>query len=192
MKVLGVIIAGGKSSRMGQDKALLIWRGKALIAHVADRMLPQVDKLVINANDDRFERLSFLVAKAGTAAEIEIIPDRLEIESPVAGLHAALTYAVEHGFQAVLSAPCDGPLLPGDLRRRLEGPCAAIACSAGQDHFLTGYWPVNSLPLTSRVRRVQDFAEATKARRVAWEVKGRDPFINLNTPEDVARLSENP
>ena len=60
MKVLGAIIAGGKSTRMGQDKALLEWAGHTLIEHVAARLLQQVDQLVINANDDRFKALALL------------------------------------------------------------------------------------------------------------------------------------
>jgi len=182
MRVLGAIIAGGKSSRMGQDKALMLWRGKMLIEHVAERLGPQVDALVINANDDRFD---FPVPHL-------FLPDLLDIGTPLAGLHAVLTYAAENSFDAVLSAPCDTPLLPEDLRLRLKGEGAAIACSGGQAHFLTGLWPLATLPLLAGLHRVQDFATATKARRVEWAVQDHDPFTNLNTLEDMAHLSEKP
>ena len=125
-------------------------------------------------------------------ARIEIVRDILKIDSPIAGLHAALTYAAQKGFDALVSAPCDAPFLPEDLRQRLEGQGSAIACSAGQAHFLTGFWPVDSLPLIAGQRRMQEFAEVSKARRVEWTVVRHDPFANLNTLEDVARLSENP
>ena len=185
MKVLGCIIAGGKSSRMGRDKALMEWRGKPLIEHVATRLAPQVDRLVINANSDA-EQFAFL--------NFAVIADRLEIATPVAGLHAALSYAAEQGFDAVLTTPCDSPLLPIDLRERLHGPGAAIAMSAGQPHYLTGFWPVSTVALFEppTLRRVMDFADAAKARHVEWNASGLDPFTNLNTPEDLASLLEIP
>ncbi len=216
MRVLGAIIAGGKSSRMGQDKALMVWRGKALIERVIERLEPQVDELVINANRplppmpsgegrvglvQRKHDLTpntlnhphpALPREERRRGPIRVIPDLLNIGTPLAGLHAVLTYALENSFDAVLSAPCDAPLLPEDLRLRLQGDGAAIACSGGQAHFLTGLWPAATLPLLIGLRRVQDFAAATKARRVEWAVQGHDPFTNLNTPEDLARLSENP
>ena len=182
MRVLGCIIAGGKSSRMGRDKALIEWRGKALITHVAERLEPQVDLLVINANSE-YPQLGF-----------QVISDWIDTRTPLAGLHAALQFAHDSGFDAVITAPCDSPLLPLDLRARLQGPSSAIAASAGQAHYLTGFWPVAVLAACKKhyYRRVQDFAAAVQARQVEWQVEGHDPFVNLNTPEDLAALSEKP
>ncbi|MEO9168496.1 MAG: molybdenum cofactor guanylyltransferase [Aestuariivirga sp.] len=176
MKVLGAIIAGGKSSRMGQDKAFIEWRGKNLLTHVIERLSPQVDVLIINSNADpaRFA--------------LPVMADQIETGTPVAGLHAALTYASEHGFDAVLTSPCDTPLLPLDLRARLSGSGAAIAVSSGQAHYLTGLWPVECLKLLDGLIRVKDFAAKAKARQVEWLVKEYDPFININTPQDVLDL----
>ncbi|MEP6826858.1 MAG: molybdenum cofactor guanylyltransferase, partial [Aestuariivirga sp.] len=180
MRVLGCIIAGGKSTRMGRDKALIEWRGKALILHVIDRLEPQVDRLVINANSAHLD-LGF-----------QVISDRIDTGTPLAGLHAALHFASVNGFDAVITAPCDSPLLPHDLRTRLQGPNAAIAASAGQAHYLTGFWPVAVLSqfIAHKFSRVADFVAATQARQVEWQVEGHDPFVNLNTPEDLVALSE--
>lgn len=170
---------------MGRDKALMEWRGKPLIKHVAERLSPQVECLIINANSD-IEQFAFL--------NFAVIADRLEITTPVAGLHAALSYAAEQGFDAVLTAPCDSPLLPIDLRERLQGPGAAIAVSSGQPHYLTGFWPVSTVALfePSTLYRVMDFADAAKARQVQWSALGFDPFTNINTPEDLASLLQIP
>ncbi len=185
MRVLGAVIAGGKSSRMGQDKALIIWQGKPLIQHVVERLSPQVDGLVVNANGARAD-LAFL--------GLPVIADMISVGTPLAGLQAILVYAFEHGFDAVLSAPCDCPLLPLDLRRRLEGKGAAIASSGGQDHYLTGFWPTSlgRLLVGPALRRVKDFAAAAHARPVQWDSAGDDPFLNVNTPEEFQRLSEKP
>ena len=178
MKVLGAIIAGGKSSRMGQDKAFIEWQGKILIAHVIERLSPQVDAVIINSNSDP-ERFT-----------LPVVADLIETRTPIAGLHAALTYASARGFDAVLTSPCDTPLLPPDLYARLSGEGAAIATSDGQAHFLTGLWPVECLNLLHGLVRVKDFAGATKARQVDWPVKDYDPFINVNTPQDLQNLSQ--
>ncbi len=103
MTILGAIIAGGKSSRMGQDKALMDFHGRPLISAVAERIRPQVDWLIFNANGDaaRFANLG-----------CEVVPDRYDTGTPLSGLHAALSFGAEQGFDAVLTVPCDTPFLP--------------------------------------------------------------------------------
>ncbi|MBG1233716.1 molybdenum cofactor guanylyltransferase [Aestuariivirga litoralis] len=185
MKILGAIIAGGKSSRMGQEKALMEFRGRPLIAEVAARLGAQVDALVINANGDatRFQTLG-----------LDVVPDRYETHSPLAGLHAALSCGAEQGFDAVLTVPCDGPFLPLDLAARLKPVLPAIAASQGQAHYLTGLWPSDlaallDLELKSGLVRVMDWAALAKAREVEWTAASGDPFANLNTPEDFRAAS---
>jgi len=180
MQILGVIIAGGKSSRMGQDKALMDFHGKKLISVVAERIRPQVDWLVFNANGDatRFQTLG-----------CEVVPDRYDAGTPLSGLHAALSFGAEEGFDAVLTVPCDTPFLPADLVAQLKPTLPAIAASGGQAHYLTGLWPVDLLPLLELelkdgLQRVKDWAAIAKVRAVEWPITPRDPFANLNTPEE--------
>ena len=189
MKILGAIIAGGTSSRMGQEKALIDIDGVPLIERVASRLRFQVDGLVINANGDpnRFTALGY-----------PIVADELkDIGTPLAGIHAVLHHAVANGFKAVVTVPSDTPFLPLDLVLRLaEGGShkgAAIAMTHGQSHYLTGIWTVALLPALERrmkndnLRRVQDFATAAEAERVVWGDQPHDPFFNINTPEDLKR-----
>ena len=180
MQILGAIIAGGKSSRMGRDKALMDFQGRPLISVVAERLRPQVDWLVFNANGDatRFAHLG-----------CEVVPDRYDMHTPLAGLHAALTFGAEQGFDAVLTAPCDTPFLPLDLVARMKNAAPAIAMSGRQDHYLTGLWPTDllallELELKSGLQRVMDFAALAKVHRVEWPVTPQDPFANLNTPKE--------
>jgi molybdopterin-guanine dinucleotide biosynthesis protein A len=184
MKLAGVIIAGGRSSRMGgNEKALIAVDGKPLIQRVIERLRPQVDQLAINANGDpsRFVRFGLPVFK-----------DRLPIGTPLAGIEVALRWAAEAGADQVLTVPSDAPDLPFDLVVRLAGSSPAIAASGGQDHYLTGLWPVGLLDLlaaaieTEGLRAVKDFARLANVNRVTWDVGTRDPFLNLNSPEDIA------
>ena len=186
MRIAGVIIAGGSSSRMGREKALAMLAGKALLSHVIERIASQATAVVINANGDS-ERFA--------AFGLTVIADRLtEIGTPLAGLHAALSFAREEGFDAVLTVPSDAPFLPRDLTPRLAEvhSAAVIAASGGQQHFLTGLWShalLEALEAAIRdggVVRVKDWAKSCGAAVVDWPDEPYDPFFNVNTPEDLA------
>ena len=176
MRTLGAIIAGGRSRRMGADKLTLTLHGTRIIDHVIARLAPQVDALIINANDD-----------AQRFAGSTVVPDLRPSASPLAGLHAVLTYAAARGFTHVLTTSGDTPFLPDDLFARLSAHGAAIAASAGRDHYLIGLWPVSTLPLLTEDKiRVRDWVDAVQAMRVMWD---GDPFFNINTPDDLAEAA---
>ena len=186
MRIAGVIVAGGRSSRMGQEKAFTVLDGMTLLQHVAGRLAAQVSQIAINANGDvdRFSATGFMV-----------IPDLSgDIATPLAGLRAALRFARGNGFDGVLTVPSDVPFLPSDLAIRLSAANsqAAIASSGGQVHFLTGLWShllLERLDLLMDVKqmvRVKDWATACQAAIIEWPAKPYDPFFNINTPEDLA------
>jgi molybdenum cofactor guanylyltransferase len=189
MKILGAIIAGGRSSRMGgREKAFLDLGGVPLLERVWSRIRFQVHDVIINANGDgsRFARFG-----------LPVIADTVHtVQTPLAGLHAALTYAVTENFDAVLTVPTDSPFLPLDLVDRLEeegrATGAAVAMSDGQVHYLTGLWSTALAPvLDEAIRsdglvRVQDFERRVHTEEVVWATAPHDPFLNINTPEDLA------
>jgi molybdenum cofactor guanylyltransferase len=189
MKILGAIIAGGHSTRMGGvEKSFLALAGATLLERTLSRLRFQVDDVVINANGD---------ASRFAATGVVVVGDVLtDVRTPLAGLHAALSYGASQGFDAVVTVPSDAPFLPLDLVKRLleggEVSGAAIARSAGQDHYLTGIWttamakPLGRLIETEDMKRVQDFVTRAKAEKVVWAAVPHDPFFNINTPEDLA------
>ena len=189
MRIAAVIIAGGRSSRMGEEKALLQLGGKPLLGHVIQRIAPQVTAIIINANGDARRYAEFALA---------VIADlRPEVGTPLAGLHAGLLWARAEGFDAVLTVPCDCPFLPGDLVAKLLGANAqaAIAASGSQRHFLTGLWHCALLETLEHaidhegMFRVKDWAAACQAVAVGWADEPYDPFYNVNTPEDLAEAA---
>jgi molybdenum cofactor guanylyltransferase len=186
LRIFGVILAGGEGRRMGgRDKALLTLAGRPLIAHVLNRLEPQVERVLISANGDaaRFSALGCRV----------VADDRPQ--GPLSGVLAALRAASAMGATHVVSTPVDTPFLPGDLvpqlllkaETSLEG--LAFAADATGDHPATALWPVALAPalavfLASGEAKVTRFAEAHGAARAVFP----DPraFLNLNTPEDLA------
>ena len=188
MKILGAIIAGGRSTRMGgREKSLLVLDNVTLIERVLSRLRFQCDDVIINANGEQSRFGHF-----GSAIIADSLPDP---SSPLWGLHAALDYGNMLGFDAVATTPVDAPFLPLDLVQRLteagEVTGAAIARSGAQNHHLTGLWttalakPLENLILDQGFKRVQDFATKAKAEIVQWSDMPHDPFFNINTPEDL-------
>ncbi len=192
MKILGAIIAGGQSSRMGgQEKAFVVLDGVCLLERLLSRLRFQVDKVVINGNGDK-DRFKGFACK--------VIADSLTgVGTPLVGMHGVLAYGAEHGFDAVVTVPSDSPFIPLDLVEKLvaagEATGAAFARSGGQDHYLTGIWttamarPLERLIVENDLRRVQDFAARVKAAKVVWPSLPHDPFFNINTAEDL-KLAE--
>jgi len=182
MRLLGLVIAGGSARRMGFEKTFARIGGRTILERIITTLSPQVDSLIINANGD-----SARFADTCLAVVADLRP---EIGTPLAGIHAGLRMARRDGFAAVLTVPSDCPFLPADLATRLS-PGPSVAASGGMDHVLTGLWPVNLLQsledgLDSGLRRVKDWAAICRARSVEWPVSPFDPFLNLNTPADLA------
>lgn len=188
MRIFGVILAGGKGQRMGgADKAFLPLAGRPLVAHAIARLEPQVERLAISANGN--------AARFGFG--LPVLADPAGAMGPLAGILAALNWAAPLGATAVLSAPVDGPFLPGDLCPRLclageNAPFGlAIARAGGRLHPTFGLWPVQLAgPLAQFLAsgakpKVMDFARAHAAAAADFADDGS--FDNLNTPEDLAR-----
>jgi molybdopterin-guanine dinucleotide biosynthesis protein A len=186
MRVAAVIVAGGRSSRMGREKLFKPLRGRMILDWIRARLEHQTGAIFINANGDP-ERFH--------ATGLGVIADLRRAGMPLAGLHAALHLARERGFGCVLTVPSDTPFLPDDLVARLaevQRP-AAIASSGGQMHYLTGLWSPDLLHDVEqaldapRLPRLMDFARHCGAAVVDWPVHPFDPFFNVNTPEDLAQ-----
>ncbi|MFQ6018748.1 MAG: molybdenum cofactor guanylyltransferase MobA, partial [Kiloniellaceae bacterium] len=141
--VAGVLLAGGRSRRMGGgDKCLRALAGKPVLAHVVARAKPQVGPLLLNANGDpaRFADFGLPVAADVVAG----------FAGPLAGVLTGLEWAAQHAPACayLASFACDAPFLPVDLVARLvsaveaEGADLACAASGGRSHPVFGLWPV--------------------------------------------------
>jgi molybdopterin-guanine dinucleotide biosynthesis protein A len=218
--ILGVILAGGQARRMGGgDKGLKILGERPLIAHVIERLRPQVAGQLLNANGDpvRFAQL-------GLPVVADSIPDH---PGPLAGILAGLDWAAIHqpASRWIVTVPGDGPFLPSDLVTRLaaglggsglgdsglsdssQGSSASVASGAiasgraavarydGRLQSVTGIWSVTlrqdlrAAILDDKLRRVEDWLKRCNAAAVDFPLQVPDPFLNVNTPEDLARAA---
>jgi molybdenum cofactor guanylyltransferase len=183
--VSGIILAGGLGRRMGGvDKGLQPLHGKPMIEHVLARLAPQVQEIVINANQN---------AERYGAFGHRVVPDVIGgFSGPLAGLHA--------GLQAItrplaVTVPCDSPFLPHDLVARLQRHLGdndlAVAKTGDQPHpvfALVRQSVAGNLEtfLASGGRKIDAWYAALKVVEVAFDDEA-DAFRNINTIEELNR-----
>lgn len=183
--VTGVVLAGGLGRRMGGvDKGLQPLRGRPMVEWVVERFSPQVDELLINANQnpDVYGRLGS-----------RVVPDEIGgFAGPLAGLHRGLT---ESRYDLVATVPCDSPFLPHDLVSRLRaaldsaGADLAVAITGNQPHPVFCLCRRSVLPsltafLESGGRKIDAWYSALQVAEVAFDDEA-EAFSNINTPAEL-------
>ncbi|HUN67719.1 MAG TPA: molybdenum cofactor guanylyltransferase MobA [Burkholderiales bacterium] len=181
--VTGIVLAGGLGRRMGGvDKGLQLLHGKPMVAAVLARLAPQVDEILINANQnpEAYARFGY-----------RVVPDAIGgFAGPLAGLHAGMS-AASHPL--VLTVPCDSPFLPPDLFFRLHENMGdkdlAVAKTGEQPH------PVFALVRSSVLKNLENFLAEGGRKIDAWYASLKvievsfddeaDAFRNINTPEEL-------
>jgi molybdopterin-guanine dinucleotide biosynthesis protein A len=188
--IAGVVLAGGRSSRMGgRDKAFALLAGVPLIDRVTARLRPQVREGAISAGADR---------SRFAALGVPVLADPVAgMPGPLAGLLAGLKWAGERAFTHVATAAVDTPFFPMDLVARLADGArhdgVAVARSAGRVHPVFALVPVDladdldGFLAGGGSRRAGDWLARHDPAVVDFAfVEGIDPFFNINTPEDLA------
>lgn len=187
-----VVLAGGLGRRMGGgDKPMREIGGRAILDHVVERLEPQCDGLLLNANGDpeRFARFGLPVV-ADTVAGYP---------GPLAGILAALEWTAQNrpSVEWVVSAAGDCPFLPRDLVARLqrarqaEGADLAVAASGGQVHPVIGLWKValrddlRRALVEEDLRKIDRWTARYRLATVSWPGEPVDPFFNANTVDDL-------
>lgn len=190
--IAGVILAGGLSRRMGGgDKCLRELAGRPLLAHIVERVRPQVASLVLNANGDpaRFSAFGLPVVADSVAG----------FAGPLAGILAGLdwTAALAPRCKRMASFAADAPFVPRDLVARLvaaadaENADLACAASAGQAHPVFGLWRVDlrealrDALVREQIYKVDRWTARYKLVQVDFSSEPLDPFFNANRPEDL-------
>ena len=187
---LGVILAGGKATRMGGgDKGLLPLGEGTILDQVIARLAPQVAGMALNANGD---------AARFAALGMPVLADSIEGHpGPLAGVLAGLDWAAGQGAESIVTVAADTPFFPCDLVPRLqlaaEGMAQPLALAATPDgrQPTFGLWPVAlrddlRAALQEGLRKVVMWTDRHGGREALFNEAG-EPFFNVNTPEDLGK-----
>ncbi len=180
----GFVLAGGRSSRMGQDKALLPWKGSTLIESVARKVFDAAGNVTLIGSPDRYGNLGF-----------PVISDKLEGCGPLGGLHAALSTTTAEWNVLVA---CDMPAVTRELLEELlaaaeaSGADALVPSTPGGLEPLCAVYHVRLLPVVesaihSKHLKMHDFVSTIHASNNAclWPAPDATVFRNINTPEQL-------
>lgn len=184
----GLILAAGRSSRMSSGHKVVAKLGdQPLLQHVINRLEPQVDSLVINADPEICGKQSY-----------PLIADRLEgYRGPLMGLYTGLTNPYLSSAEYLLTVPCDGPFMPSNLATKLRvlimAQKADIACIRyqGQTEPMFSLWhkrviPVIEQALLANQGGFKSLFEDLQTAYLDWPEQAINPFFNINTVDDLA------
>ena len=200
--LVGVVLAGGEGRRMGEGvkKPLRLLGGKPMVAHVVERLRPQVMDLVVIANDPDPAFAQLNVPVIADPPDIQRAAEREGRRlGPLAGILAGMEWSLKHHPHAgwILTAPADVPFLPLDLTVRLCGhlhvpePDILVVRHGRHREPSLGVWSVKLVDdlrraiLDEGIRRVGQFAERHVAAELVWPGDPA-PFMNVNTPEELS------
>jgi molybdopterin-guanine dinucleotide biosynthesis protein A len=182
--VNGFVLAGGASTRMGQDKALIPFRGRPLIQIAVEALQPVCRRVFLLAPEDRY---SFL--------NLPRIADRLPNSGPLAALAAALE---QSDTDSNLFLPCDMPFLTGDVLVRMLGLSRGVDAVVPRDQ--RGHWfplsagyrtscrPAMDDQLQRSIFKVDSFFPQIVVRALPTSDFPEETFANINSPSDLERL----
>ncbi len=189
--ILGAILAGGQSRRMGKDKLFLELNNKKLIEHTIEKVKKYLKQVIIvtNQNNEFFIKNNLTVVK-------DCIEGQL---GPLVGILSAMKWAKENSnkYSWIATFPCDTPFFPESIIKSFieesEKKESLLLCASthGRQHNIFGLWSLdlydklrNDL-VNKKIRKVQDWTEKNKRKKLEFKFKGYDPFFNINTEEDL-------
>ena len=192
--VAGILVAGGKSSRMGGgDKCMRLLAGKPILEHIIERVGPQVSQLVINTNGDPKRFSSF---------GLQVILDSVDgYFGPLAGVLSGMEWTKKNlsDCKWIVTIATDTPFLPANLVQRLIEAATnysadvTFASSAQRRHPVFGLWPVSLSDdlrhalIHEGIRKIDHWANKYNCVEVAFDEELVDPFFYINKPDDLVQ-----
>ncbi|MFC1623983.1 molybdenum cofactor guanylyltransferase [Candidatus Omnitrophota bacterium] len=198
----GIILSGGKSKRMGEDKTFTLFSGRPLIEVMIGKLSPLFNDLLIVANNVNFVSLrDFIIERGHQKYNLRIEPDILKDHGPLGGIYTGLIYSKDK-YNFIVA--CDMPFLNEALIRYMMGKSdgydVVIAEWQGQLQPLCAVYSKDCITpiekeLSKNNLKITDFFKNVKVRVINEEEVSRfDPerlfFVNINTPQDIRVLSQ--
>lgn len=182
--VMGVVLAGGKSTRFGVNKAFAVFDGVSFIGRTLETMKMVFEEVILVTN----------TPDVYSGCGVPVVKDSIPYRGPIGGLMSALSYAVN---RPVFITACDMPLLnPADIRRIInqgKNSLAAVPVHDGRKEYLMAFYSQKILPLVSSMigeEKLSMTGLVSKLESVAWVPVQGESCLNVNTPEDLTFLEE--
>ena len=189
--ILGAILAGGQSKRMGRDKLFLEINNKKLIEYSVDKVKKYLKDLIIVTNIDNefFSKNNLITVKDCLEGQL----------GPLVGILTAMKWAKDNSkkYSWVATFPCDTPFFPESIIKSFiqesekKESIILSASSHGRKHNIFGLWSLdlyeklqNDL-INNNIRKVQDWTEKHRITNLEITFKEHDPFFNINTLDDL-------
>ena len=189
--ILGAILAGGQSKRMGKDKLFLEFNNRKLIEYTIDKVKKYLNKVIIvtNQNNEFFSKNNLITVKDCMEGQL----------GPLVGILTAMKWAKENLSKCswIATFPCDTPFFPESIIKifieesKKKESLIFCANSHGRKHNIFGLWSLDLYEklkddlINKKVRKVQDWTEKNKIKNLEFKFKDYDPFFNINTEEDL-------
>ena len=189
--ILGAILAGGQSKRMGKDKLFLELNNRKLIEFTIDKVKKYLNKVIIvtNQNNEFFSKNNLITVKDCMEGQL----------GPLVGILTAMKWAKENLSKCswIATFPCDTPFFPESIIKifieesKKKESLIFCATSHGRRHNIFGLWSLDLYDklkddlINKKIRKVQDWTEKNKIKNLEFKFKDYDPFFNINTEEDL-------
>ena len=180
MKMTAIILAGGKSSRMGEDKGLMLFNGKPMIQYIIDTVCVITDQIIIVSNNKEYEKF-----------KLPVYEDLIKNQGPLAGIYTGLNYT-KTDKNIVLS--CDVPFVSAEVVKELMANCknaeVVIGEHNGRTHQLIGIYDQSikaqlKEELSNKQRKIKLVLEKLSCKTINLDHFNARIFSNINSRNDI-------
>jgi molybdopterin-guanine dinucleotide biosynthesis protein A len=193
-KILGVVLAGGKSLRFGEDKSQVKLNNKSLIDHILSEILTEFKELLIVSNNS---------IKFNKSEKISIIGDFKNNLGPLGGVLTAMKWIKDNNkdYQWISTFPTDTPFFKNQILKdfhdkiNLKKGKLFFIKSNNTRHNIFGLWSIDladklEKDLENGDRKVEDWANKVGVNIIDMQFEKNDPFFNINTKEDLEKAKD--
>ena len=194
-KILGVVLAGGKSQRFGEDKSQVKLANKLLINYILSEIIDEFNELLIISNNS----IEFQKSK-----KISVINDFKKDLGPLGGVLSAMKWVKDNNkaYQWISTFPTDTPFFKNSILKNFfkkihpeDGKLFFIK-SNNTRHNIFGLWSIDLISklekdLEKGERKVESWANSVGVNTINMQFEKNDPFFNINTKEDLEKAKEN-
>ena len=194
--ILGIILAGGKSSRFGEDKSTAKLGNKTLLDHTLNKIENEFNEILVISNNKEFNFKN---------NKIHVVEDCIEGQlGPLVGILTAMKWVKKNNknYKWIASFPCDTPFFDmkfiSELKIKIKETSKKLIFlnSDKKRHNIFGLWSVDLIEtleedIKNGLRKVEIWADKIGYENININTKEFDMFLNINTKEDLKKAKEN-